>query len=84
MQCRSDLARFQNAFGIDSGTLTPSQHPFVARPLALVDEARANPPHERVKPEQRRDNELDRRQQIVATDDVTDLMRDDRFDMRCD
>src|SRR5439155_689888 len=46
--------------------------------LALLDEARAHPPDERMEPEDRFDDCLNRCGQIVAPPDVRDFVREDR------
>ena len=77
----TQAARLQNAFGVGCGTPPWRQDVLVTGALALVDEARADPPHERVKPEHRADDNLRRREQVVAADDVTHLVGEDRFDV---
>ena len=55
---------------------------FVAGTLALVDQPRANPPDQRIEPEQRLDKHMDERGQVVAPPNVAHLVGHDRLDVR--
>ncbi len=63
--------------GVDFGVGAPGQDFFIAGALAFLDEARAEPPDERVKPEQGLDGHVERGGQIIAAARVALLMRED-------
>ena len=77
-----NFAYFQNALGINAPLAPRIHHRFVASALAILNQPPANPPDKRMKPEQRFDQHMQHRAQIVAPAHVAKLMRHDRFDVR--
>ena len=76
-----ELARLEDALRVDLRLAALPDDLFVAGALALVDEPRADPPHQRMKPEHRLHDHVQRRGEIVATANVRELVREDRFDL---
>ena len=68
-------ADIHDALGVDLGFSAPAQHLFVARAFTLIDEARSDPPHQRVKPEHGFREHVDGCGHVVAASDVTQLVR---------
>jgi hypothetical protein len=56
-------------------------HGFIARPFALGNKLRANPPDERMKPEDRLDKHVQGRCKVIATPHVAEFVRDHGFEM---
>jgi hypothetical protein len=54
---------------------------FVARAFALFHQPRTDPPHERMKPEDRLDDHVNWRGEVIAPLDVTRLVRQHRFEL---
>ena len=78
----TEFTDFQNAFGVDVTITAEFEHFFIAGALALVDEARAEPPDERIEPEDRFDQHVQCGVEIVTAADMPDLMRENRFQVR--
>src|SRR5947207_12601969 len=70
-------ARRENRPGVQLRFAAGLRHVLVARALALVDEPRADPPDDRMEPEQRLHGRLDRGDEVVAASHVRDLVRQD-------
>ena len=71
-----ELTHGEDALGVHPRVAAQPDDVGVAGALALVDEPRADPPHQRVKPEQRLDDHVHRRGEIVATANVHDFVRE--------
>ena len=71
----------QDALGVHPRLVAQTHDRFVARALALVDQARADPPHQRMEPEQRFDRHVDRRGEVVAPPHVRELVREHRGEL---
>ena len=67
----------QNGFGVNALVMAFIDDRFVAGRLALAQQVRAEPPHQRVEPEQHLDAAVQRRRQIVAATHVTGFVRED-------
>src|SRR6185312_4270563 len=61
-----ELADAQYAFCIDARLVHLTEHGFVACTLTFFDEPRADPPHQRMEPEDPFDSHVDRGQQVVS------------------
>jgi hypothetical protein len=77
-----ELADFQDAFGVDLGFTAHPHHFFVAGALAFFFEARAQPPHQGMEPEDGFDGHVNDGKQVVAAADVAQFVRQDRFQLR--
>ena len=66
-----EFANVQDSFGVDLGLAALPQHFFVAGAFAFFDQARADPPDQRMKPENAFDHHVNRRSQVVAAAYVT-------------
>src|SRR6185312_10299195 len=76
------IADSENAFRIILRRIPETDYFFVAGSFALCDQPRAQPPDNRIKPEQGFDGHVHRSSQIVATPNVTELMRKNGFELR--
>jgi hypothetical protein len=64
------------------GIASQAEHGFIASEFALFGQSLSNPPQGRVEPKQCLNNHVDRKGEIVASTDVTQLMRDDGVKLR--
>src|SRR5690348_83252 len=55
---------------------------FVAGLFALFNETRADPPDKRMEPENRFDDQMNRSEEIVATTDMAEFVRENGFQLR--
>jgi hypothetical protein len=78
----AQLAGAENAFRVGAPIGSAMHDVFVARALALVHEARADPPDHRMKPERGLDQHVDGRHEIVAAAHVADLVREHGVHLR--
>ena len=78
-RCQVKLADLQDAFGVDLRLAAHPQYPFVAGALAFFFQSRAQPPHERMEPEDGFHSRVNGCKQVVAAADVAQLVRQDRF-----
>src|SRR5438270_10621812 len=78
----AEFTYLQNAFGINLAFASQVENFFIAGSLALLDQARSQPPNQWVKPEDRFDNHVNRGRQIVAPAHMPQFMRENRFQMR--
>jgi hypothetical protein len=78
---QTETADARDPLGIVHGIAAAIQHFLVARTFALVDKTRADPPHERVEPEERLDDHVDRGGQVVAPANVAELVSQDRVEL---
>src|SRR6266852_2042478 len=76
-----EFTRLENALGVSPRLAPKSKDLFIAGQLALVNESRTHPPHQRMKPKHSFHEHLNRRRKIVATTNMRHLVRDDRFDL---
>jgi hypothetical protein len=72
----------ENALRVIARLESQPQHRFVARALALVYQPRADPPHERMEPEEGLDDHVDGGGEVVAARGVADFVRDDGMQLR--
>src|SRR5580704_14173554 len=72
----TEFAGLQNTLGIDASLAARCQDSFVARAFTLFHQARSQPPNQRVKPEDRLNQHVYRRYQIVSTTYVAKLVRE--------
>ena len=75
------LADMEDGFRVSFRFVNPVENLFVTRSLALLLHAPANPPHNRVKPEQTLDEHVKRGSEIVSAGDVRRLVQQDRFNL---
>ena len=75
----TEFTHFQNAFGIDLAIAAEGDNFFIASTLALFDQARAEPPDERMKPEHGLDQHVQRGGKIIAAADMPDFVGEDGF-----
>jgi hypothetical protein len=78
---RQNSQNFQNAFGISPRVAAGLQYFFVTGALTLLHEPRSNPPHQRVKPENRFHRHVERRRQVVASAYMAHLVGNDRLQL---
>ena len=76
-----ELARLQDAFGIDVRLRAVANDVLVARAFPLVDEPRTEPPDQRMEPEDRLNGHVNGRRQVVATTHMRELVPQDGFDL---
>ncbi len=76
------LADIQNSLGVDAPIVTGAHDGLVARALALLDEPRADPPDERVKPEHGFHEHLHGSRQVVAAAPVRELVLEHGAELR--
>ena len=70
------LANLNEGFGIKIGRVAPADNVFVARVFSFLNQPSADPPHQRVEPENRFDDHVDRHQKIVAAPHMAQLVRE--------
>ena len=70
-----------DAFGVGNRCCRFGDDMLIAGLLTGGDETRADPPHQRVEPEDRFDQHVDHRGEVVATPHVADLVRDHRGEL---
>ena len=73
----AEATRTQDRLGVDALLVALVDDSFVARRLALAQQVRAEPPHQRMEPEQHFDAAMNRGGQVVAAANVTGLVRED-------
>src|ERR1700689_545640 len=80
-QRRSDVefADIEDAFGVAFGIAGGKEHGFVAGALAFIDETLADPPDQRMEPEDGFDGPVDGSGRVVAAADVAEPMGEDRL-----
>ena len=76
-----ELAGLEDALGVELRLAAAEQHVFIAGALTFFHQPRANPPDQRMKPEERLHQCLNTREQIVVSSDVTQLVRQNGFDL---
>src|SRR5215831_12897711 len=79
---QKELANLDHCFSVDFRSTTLLDDFFVAGPFTLVDKPLSEPPDSRMEPEQRLNETVRRRPQIVAAANMHEFMRDDRFELR--
>src|SRR6185295_10664095 len=75
------LANLEQAFSIDCRFSAEPEHFFIAGKLLFVDEAKPDPPDQRMKPEQGLHNHVRRHPEVVATPDMAKLMGHNRLEL---
>ena len=76
------LADIENPLGVSKRLTEGLQHVFIASALAFLHQPRTHPPNQWVKPEDRLDKHVERRREVVATANVTQLVGQDGFQLR--
>ena len=77
-----ELADPKNPFGIDFRLAALPQYLFIARTLAFCDESRSDPPHQRMKPENRFDQHVSGCGKVVSTAKMTQLVCENCLELR--
>src|SRR5215471_2014388 len=77
---QANLTDLQNARGVNLGRASGSQYFFIAGTFPFFDEARLDPPYQRMEPENRLHQNMNGRSKVVMTTDVALLVRDDRVE----
>src|ERR1700716_2775708 len=71
-------AHRQNSLGIHTGLGALAQDLFIAGALALCNQSRSDPPHQRMKPEKELHQHVERSKRIVPPADMTYLLVENR------
>jgi hypothetical protein len=76
-----NLANHEDALGINIRSAAEAHYLFIACPLPLVDEPRADPPCQRMEPEDGLHSHVDGRGQVVLAADMAELVRKNRIQL---
>src|SRR5689334_1868274 len=76
------LANIEDGFGVDLRFTTLPQNIFVAGSLSLLYQPSANPPYQRMKPKDRLGDHVKRSEQVIASADMAQLVREHGFYLR--
>ncbi len=75
------LADVENRVRIIPRIAAEPQHLFIAGPLAFFDESPTDPPDQRMKPERRLDQHVNRRRKVVPPTHMAQFMRQHRIEL---